>query len=188
MTKQEFIDAYRNVIAEMVRRIARGNLTKPDMWQACVRVTAMEQWTPGRELDREVAERVMGWTDLEWTKQYHTSELSLQGVIPGTLAAPHTGYKTKHVVPKYSTEIAAAWEVVEKLQKFNPFWESDGFMEFDLSPTSGFDGHRGWQCNFGDDTTQAFADTAPHAICMAALASNGTREHGNAPLIQSLFA
>jgi len=62
--------------------------------------------------------------------------------------------------PKYSTEIAAAWQVVERMKGVSPwpYW-------FELS-------HRpkGFMCNFvGDTPHNAYAESAPLAICKAAL-------------------
>lgn len=94
----------------------------------------------GRELDALIAEKVMG-----------IPEDSPQMEFDGP--------------PAYSTDIASAWQVVEKLQAFNPFWNRAAFMDFDLSPTD----PKGWTCNFGDDNTREYADTVPHAICLAAL-------------------
>lgn len=108
----------------------------------------------GRELDALVAEKVMG------LKHVFNADLTEGWIDIDTVCRS---------LPSYSTDIAAAWKVVEKLQAYNPFWDADGFMEFDLSPTSGVDGERGWTCNFGDDNTRAYASTAPHAICLAAL-------------------
>src|SRR5437763_10661229 len=58
---------------------------------------------PGRELDALVAERVMGWAVERNTVD---SEPIVMFSKPGEYYGP---------VPPYSTDIAAAWEVVEKL-------------------------------------------------------------------------
>lgn len=65
-------------------------------------------------------------------------------------------------VPKYSTEISVAWQVVEKMK-------ADGFplrMNIDAE-TAGYPGNNGvvW-CAF---KYSAFGNTAPLAICRAAL-------------------
>lgn len=95
-----------------------------------------------RELDALVAEKVMGkkWSGARW----------------GRGALPH-----------YSTDIAAAWQVVEKLQ-------ADGFALL-------LDGnlHEQWTAAFTkgepDGTGNEFrtASTAPMAISLAALATVG---------------
>jgi hypothetical protein len=65
-------------------------------------------------------------------------------------------------MPHYSTDIAAAWEVIEKLC---------GETGADVVKVCKRDPEllRGdWSCNFGRGF-EAFADTAPLAICRAAL-------------------
>ena len=64
-------------------------------------------------------------------------------------------------VPRYSTEIAAAWEVVAKVRE----WPE--FNLFDLS-TNLF--AQPWTAMFGG-TVSATGETAPLAICRAALAA-----------------
>lgn len=97
---------------------------------------------PGRELDALVAEKVMGWSSEELDEDV--------GIC----------------VPRYSTDISAAWEVVEKL--------GEKFEQFDLQ--------FGWNtgrfvCGFGSFGTSRFESTptefAPHAICLAALRAVG---------------
>jgi len=66
------------------------------------------------------------------------------------------------VVAEYSTDIAAAWQVVEKLR-------SDGF-EVELEGDS-----TGWHCLFLDypEAGRAEAQSPPLAICLAALEAAG---------------
>jgi len=77
---------------------------------------------------------------------------------------------SKLAVPPYSTDIAAAWDVVEKLQEsgFCFFIETRGKLsqcsvEVFLTgkPSAVF------------DTGEVFADTVPMAICLAALKAKG---------------
>lgn len=61
--------------------------------------------------------------------------------------------------PKYSTHIAAAWDVLEKVQEIGCLQNSGGF---------------GWRCEIcatypGGPECAGEADTAPLAICRAAL-------------------
>lgn len=112
---------------------------------------------PSRELDALVAERVMGWTEIE-SKGHVFIESQILGVKPGTIASA-TGYKPKFVVPHYSTDIAAAWDVVGKfdyLYLFRGKSMFDGKYECKLVGVDSFD-----FCAYGE--------TAPHAICLAAL-------------------
>lgn len=94
----------------------------------------------GRELDALVAEKVMGY------------EVNREG---------YTGY-----LPSFSTDIAAAWDVVEKLDLF--------------SPGSGLylvgSGNE-WRVfhSLGEGETELWCDgvSALHAICLAALKAVG---------------
>jgi hypothetical protein len=124
----------------------------------------------GRELDALVAEKVMG---LRRVTEY--SEEFAYPHYPGDFVNSdgHRVFSSfdepTHQLPKYSSDISAAWEVVEKFIKFNPFWEENDSLWFDLSPTK----PPGWYCNFGDSSTSVYADTAPLAICLAALKAVG---------------
>ena len=112
----------------------------------------------GRELDAAVAEEVMGLRDVK------TVPLKYQGKArqPGLCHGPQ-----HDTVPHYSTDIEAAWEVVERVVNL-------GWL-----PTLG----RGWSCGRGawcfeivkgkDDLERAMADSAPEAICLAALKAVG---------------
>jgi len=70
---------------------------------------------------------------------------------------------SKLAVPPYSTDIAAAWDVVEKLK---------GDEGVALNSGDFPDYGEGWHCMF-DYPHSAYADTAPLAICLAALKSRG---------------
>jgi hypothetical protein len=90
---------------------------------------------PGRELDLLVAEKVMGY------KRNHG--------VHGN-------------VPFYSTDLAAAWEVVEKMKK-NYGFELSWFMAI-----------KKWKVCIG--LASIATDTIPHSICLAALAALGVRK------------
>lgn len=92
-----------------------------------------------RELDALVAEKVMG---VQTTQ--HEGRLIL---FPGSMDIPH-----------YSTDIAAAWEVVEKLGGESvvlTYGEDTGW----------------WECSFliGGIRSTGMSKSAPEAICAAAL-------------------
>lgn len=124
---------------------------------------------PGPELDAAVAEKKFGywWADgpeydcdgpCEWErilvpptmtkKQYDNYLFPPRGKIS----------KTYFVNKRFSTDIAAAWEVVEKvktkLKIFTYFDKEDGFAD-------------GWMVKIGCDCVTC--DTTPEAICKAAL-------------------
>lgn len=100
----------------------------------------------GGELDRLIAEKVMGW---QWLDHEHDPILVPPAAARGT-----------HVIPEYSADIASAWEVVVELKRL-------GFRYF---LGNGVD--KPHSCYFEDPGTrqgEAESDTAPHAICLAAL-------------------
>jgi hypothetical protein len=102
----------------------------------------------GREMDELVAERVMGWTLEEVTDPImHETFMNYVDTETG-----RGMYRPEEWLP--STDIAAAWEVVEKMQ---------GGLRFELRRIpSGF-----W-AYFGEEMS-AEANTAPLAISRAAL-------------------
>ena len=105
----------------------------------------------GREMDALVAEKVMGWSPLNRT-EHHLSWNVPEGI--------RTWEETSYGSFKPSTSIAAAWEVVEKLRK----------EEIPIEITSGFFGP--YSCRIASNhgwLAMVQADTAPLAICRAAL-------------------
>lgn len=117
---------------------------------------------PGRELDALIAEKVMGIPISEfnflWDKWASGASMLSNSY-------------------HYSTDIAAAWEVVEKLRKLE-HWNGgklvvnirqqdtlcEGQWVVEVSPT------------FRPTHTlqpMGFSDSAPHAICLAALKAGG---------------
>lgn len=115
----------------------------------------------GRELDALVAEKVMGLKNIrEEEGLFGTMTLYGEQEIPGEF-----GRLTAKGLPRYSTDIAAAWGVVEKIRstKLGCF-----FLNWDRISdmwAAGFDG------NVGKYEIQQ--EIAPHAICLAALKAIG---------------
>lgn len=112
----------------------------------------------GRELDAAVAREVMGWWSVYYDDETFTDEWS---------GRPGDKHAARAWVPPYSTNIAAAWEVVDELvHRFHtvvkgPFHVgSDWFAGF--TPV----GVTGWN---GRPDHKASGSTAPLAICRAAL-------------------
>jgi hypothetical protein len=143
----------------------------------------------GRELDALVAEKVMGWSALEFVK--HSGPLNMDFperhlIAPGRDRVPHVSQETfpdgKTIgpvpgrVPHYSTDIAAAWEVVEKVAA----WSFEVIRrEHDpgkilwlasIYPRAEKYADR-WDSSKG--TLFIEGKSAPHAICLAALKSVG---------------
>ncbi len=110
----------------------------------------------GRQLDALVAEKVMGW---ELTQ----SRLGHYHVITSPSGKP---IKTHSHIPLFSTDIAAAWLVVEKLitDGYEVSIDSiiDGFFECGINKDDGEIDARiiGWERE---------APTAALAICLAVL-------------------
>jgi len=132
----------------------------------------------GGELDAAVAERVMGeWSDYcRCTMDKKDFDYEITGEIKlfSKCKTCNKGYKCT-AYPNYSTDMASAWEVVEKLETLNPI------RRIEISPIA-----RGYQVSFLTYTPDeeftcwlggkiAVGTTAPEAICRAALAAVGER-------------
>ena len=141
--------------------------------------TEIDEHDANRCLDAWVAEGVMGWKPyfiISYNILYPPSrqasadehpiiyppfkpdkpyEFDSEHFYDSSQRPPHT----QPIVPVYSTSIAAAWEVVEKFPKI---------YEVDVMN----DGDGDWRCYINDWKEKedwAIADTAPLAICRAAL-------------------
>lgn len=105
----------------------------------------------GSELDRVVAECVFG------LKVYDYSKVIFNKTVRLTSEGRH--------LKEYSTDIAAAWGVVER------FFNDSEYLGLELSVERMLDG---WCCNIAG--VEAMADTASLAICRAALKVLGSQE------------
>lgn len=101
----------------------------------------------GRELDALVAEKVMGLMMIDGKEKYPCDSSS-------------KGYILTDPEP-YSTDIAAAWLVVEKLR-------DTLHVNWDICSDS-----TSWWAKIGNLETLKAADSAPLAICLAALKAVG---------------
>lgn len=143
--------------------------------------TEQRELTAGRELDALVAEKVMGWRRSLGCFD-NRNNWNPEGVIlvpfPGTEYGPKREWTTNPItntrnVPHYSTDIAAAWEVVERLRE-NGWVIGIGIDDEPWEDPAG-GGTHGCSllgCNRGrTDATdiREYADTTPLAICLAAL-------------------
>lgn len=100
----------------------------------------MKEIKPGKELDALIAEKVMGWI------VPHRDSL----LDPDDLDGPH------YQLPNYSADIALAFKVLEKFES----WSMKGNREDDQVVAA---------VQFEENKFYAKAETAPHAICLAAL-------------------
>lgn len=103
----------------------------------------------GRELDALVAEKVMGWTR-------HVSDDRGDAYSESWGFGPNLLTDSLFVHEfEPSVDIAAAWQVIEKADEFE-MWNHTGKSY-------------GCRLTFGNREAFAKADTAPLAICLAAL-------------------
>ena len=107
---------------------------------------------PGRELDALIAEKVFGYRTYKTNNPFDywgkDKNVYLMSVIK-----KENGVETVEETKRYSTDIAAAWGVVEKVTEIGSVYKAE-------TPLWGV-GLPGVQCATGV--------TAPHAICLAAL-------------------
>lgn len=124
----------------------------------------------GRKLDALIAERVMGWRLEDY------GEGSIYFYAPrGTCGASCDHHL--HLLPEFSTDIADAWSVVEKMKADKGFISITFYEDYPnkRTPSQGMDGppyKAHWSVSglgIGYQEGKIAADTAPHAICLAAL-------------------
>jgi len=118
----------------------------------------------GRELDALVAEKVMGWVEVR--KQSIANAFG-QHVMDDYVGQPSIGVTQPVLVPRYSSMIQEAWKVADHLRTRSQF----------VAVLSGMgpQGVQPWICKINRDGgfLEERADTAPVAICLAALKAVG---------------
>ena len=135
----------------------------------------IDEMPAGREMDALLAEKVMGYT---------LSELSLPAYPKYKLFDIESGEFSGYVkeVPHYSTDIAASWEVVERMPipfKLEKCWEKayqigpEGWSACWCTDADCEGCNENSRCTNGDDV---WAETAPLAICRYALKVAGVTE------------
>ena len=107
---------------------------------------------PSRELDALVAEKVMGWETVNNKAGIPVSGFDWVGHNPKTQSSTVWSY-----VPDYSTDISAAWEVVEKLSRGKV--DRSFVLEFH---------YERYYASFGPYREEMY-ETPSEAICKAAL-------------------
>lgn len=114
-----------------------------------------------RSIDALVAEHVMGWENVQ----------AFPIKKPGADWFGYRGKQPAELIPSYSTDIKAAWEVV------------DWFLSYQMQFTLDFDDE--WYVDLicstddGERGIEIYAETAPMAICLAALKSKGIEYEEN---------
>jgi hypothetical protein len=118
----------------------------------------------GRELDALVAEKVMGWIDVR--KQSIANAFG-QHVLDDYVGQPNIGATQPVLVPRYSLMIQEAWKVADQLRAKSQFVA--------VISGTGPQGMQPWICKINREGgfIEERADTAPVAICLAALKSVG---------------
>lgn len=118
-----------------------------------------------RKLDALVAEKVMGWVRLErqeqlegktWNGELFTVE-QFRSLYSMDIAWLVNGELSLQSHPYYSTDIAAAWDIMAQMQATH---------EFSIEQKGS-----GWKAHF--DADWAGSESAPLAICLAALRAKG---------------
>ena len=127
---------------------------------------------PGREKDCLIAEKVMGYSIYHYDKDHPDNcyyMLMDNEFNPVNAIYPSNQKKTEAEAwedcPNFSTDIAAAFEVVEKIRK-----DLNGWIGLQLlSDVPGTPPGTWLACFGGGRQNTVFATTAPDAICKAAL-------------------
>jgi hypothetical protein len=114
----------------------------------------------GRELDALVAAKVMGWVEVE---RKPIANAFGQTVMEDYVGKPAPGAPQPVMVPRYSTMIQEAWKVADKLRGDTQFVA--------VISGKGPQGVQPWICKVNREGAflEERADTAAHAICLAAL-------------------
>jgi hypothetical protein len=127
----------------------------------------MDTMEAGREMDAEIGRRVFGLAVRTITQIDHRGAHDEPGYSdpPRRMGDGRMGVAA-HALPLYSTDLGAAWQVVDKLR-------AEGHGEFQLSADP--DPTDAWIASFSVPLGDAppffpMAPTAPLAICLAALA------------------
>jgi hypothetical protein len=121
---------------------------------------------PGRELDQLIAEKVMGLRVFSQGKSHD-----------GPVYSPDRMFG-EEPIPQYSTDIKAAWEVVEEVTKKLNWNCGDREKYLPVIHRSRITIESNWRCGWTDSYLdcsefEAESESVPHAICLAALKAVG---------------
>lgn len=115
-----------------------------------------DEMNPGRELDRLVAERVMGW-------KLHSRNMVHYMRATGDEKRSRPVVDVREWSP--SEDIADAWLVVEKLAR----------RRYEVGVQTSDGRYTVLIARNGQASAAASAETAPHAICLAAIQAYGQK-------------
>ncbi len=123
----------------------------------------------GRTLDALIAEKVMEWNLNRYVESMQPSLLypkaEFEAGVDDWEQVNSMIKVPKGLLPRYSTDIAAAWEVVEKLGLLNRYVLNNKAGVWKVLEVCDYD--------FSDSDCMGEGLTAPHAICLAALKAIG---------------
>jgi hypothetical protein len=119
----------------------------------------------GRELDAEIARRIMGVEAHQAKTGDMIFTIHRDFIDDGDYWYYREGWGYDEV-PHYSTDIAAAWQVVERVRTFNK-GDEIGLEVSVIALSDHYDCHI--ETNSSAYLVVEEADTAPLAICLAAL-------------------
>lgn len=115
---------------------------------------------PSRELDARIAERLFGW-------EHHVAKLPAGDLhcwrLPEVPGQPGRVLKLLEDLPAFSTDIACAWRVVERMRELG--------YDFELHRHRMLSGARFSKPRLEPELRSSKTD--PHAICLAALEALG---------------
>ena len=142
-----------------------------------IQASNIDKLEVGLDLDMLIAERVMGW------KWYHLRAMGgnwinalKSGKVPVDYlpGKTHAEYQAPYDGPRFSTELAAAWQVVEATRKdtFHLVWIAPERFSY-FTPEAKIS-HQ-WRAAF-DTNYVGRGATQELAICRAALAAVGEEE------------
>jgi len=128
--------------------------------------TSSDELKPGREMDDLIHTKVMGRKICKVTLRHRKPYGRLSGTML-TLPTEEEIVEVDQMSPKYSTDISAAWEVVEKMGT-----RRLGYS-LNLTNVAGTTSNPLWDADFyklrASKSNECEATSAPHAICLAAL-------------------
>lgn len=118
-----------------------------------------DELLPGRVLDHQIARHIFGWKDWYFVNPSRIPGDSFEydALVPPEYGDSNIQTTVNITAPSYSTDLAAAWTVLEKIG-----------LTFELTFLRST-GHYHVRLMDGEVKAAVVADTAPHAICLAAL-------------------
>ena len=127
----------------------------------------------GRDLDALIAEKVMGWTIT--APNWGHREIFPPFDPPEDPDDQCTSHSVAADIPHYSTDISAAWEAVETMG-YRPFSVFSSLVSTGPAVDGKIPCRWEWFCYFDDPAFPGQAETAPLAICRAALKTVGHKD------------